>query len=234
MIGFTLAAGLGCPSPACARPGDRWKPTCPTRSPFRASWRRRSSACCCSSARSVGSWLALAVWIYACITDFLDGYLARSLAAAVELRSHARSDRRQAAGRLGAAGAGRRRPAGRAHRSCRRRSSSAAKSWSRACASSWRSCRCSVPVTRLAKWKTTIQMVAIGFLVVGDAGPRVGPVGPVEIGLVRAVGGRSAHPGHRLRLSACWAASRRRRPRPAERPFLATPPIEPADAHDAR
>ncbi len=29
----------------------------------------------------------------------------------------------------------------------------------------------SVPVTRLAKWKTVIQMVAIGFLLVGDSGP---------------------------------------------------------------
>src|SRR5690606_6862541 len=28
----------------------------------------------------------------------------------------------------------------------------------------------SVPVTKLAKWKTTIQMVAIGFLLVGPAG----------------------------------------------------------------
>ena len=28
-----------------------------------------------------------------------------------------------------------------------------------------------IPVTRLAKWKTTIQMLAIGFLLVGDAGP---------------------------------------------------------------
>jgi cardiolipin synthase len=28
-----------------------------------------------------------------------------------------------------------------------------------------------VPVTRLAKWKTTIQMLAIGFLIVGDYGP---------------------------------------------------------------
>ncbi len=29
----------------------------------------------------------------------------------------------------------------------------------------------SVPVTRLAKWKTAIQMVALGFLIVGTAGP---------------------------------------------------------------
>ena len=33
-----------------------------------------------------------------------------------------------------------------------------------------------VPVSRLAKWKTTIQMIAIGFLIVGDAGPAFLPV----------------------------------------------------------
>lgn len=33
-----------------------------------------------------------------------------------------------------------------------------------------------VPVTRLAKWKTTIQMVALGFLIVGDYGPANLPV----------------------------------------------------------
>ena len=31
--------------------------------------------------------------------------------------------------------------------------------------------RVKVPVTSLAKWKTTIQMIAIGVLLVGDAGP---------------------------------------------------------------
>jgi cardiolipin synthase len=31
--------------------------------------------------------------------------------------------------------------------------------------------RVKVPVTGLAKWKTTIQMIAIGVLLVGDAGP---------------------------------------------------------------
>jgi cardiolipin synthase len=30
--------------------------------------------------------------------------------------------------------------------------------------------RVSVPVTRLAKWKTTVQLVAIGFLLAGEAG----------------------------------------------------------------
>jgi cardiolipin synthase len=33
--------------------------------------------------------------------------------------------------------------------------------------------RVSVPVTRLAKWKTSGQMVAIGFLVAGEAGDKV-------------------------------------------------------------
>jgi len=32
-----------------------------------------------------------------------------------------------------------------------------------------------LPVSKLAKWKTTIQMVAIGFLIVGDAGPDAVP-----------------------------------------------------------
>jgi cardiolipin synthase (CMP-forming) len=41
----------------------------------------------------------------------------------------------------------------------------------------------SVPVTRLAKWKTTIQLVAIGFLLLGPAGDKVAP-GISEVGLV--------------------------------------------------
>src|SRR6202790_2103010 len=36
--------------------------------------------------------------------------------------------------------------------------------------------RVSVPVTRLAKWKTTLQLVAIGFLLAGDAGDAIVPV----------------------------------------------------------
>ena len=40
--------------------------------------------------------------------------------------------------------------------------------------------RVGVPVSRLAKWKTAIQMTAIGFLIVGSAGPALVPV--TEIG----------------------------------------------------
>ncbi len=34
----------------------------------------------------------------------------------------------------------------------------------------------SMPVSALAKWKTVIQMISIGFLIVGDAGPAILPV----------------------------------------------------------
>jgi cardiolipin synthase len=36
--------------------------------------------------------------------------------------------------------------------------------------------RVSVPVTRLAKYKTSLQLVAVGFLIAGEAGDRVVPV----------------------------------------------------------
>jgi len=41
-----------------------------------------------------------------------------------------------------------------------------------------------VPVSRLAKWKTAIQLVSLGFLIVGDAGPDFGPMSTTAIGLV--------------------------------------------------
>jgi cardiolipin synthase len=42
----------------------------------------------------------------------------------------------------------------------------------------------SMPVSALAKWKTLIQMIAIGFLIVGDVGPDILPVRLIgEVGL---------------------------------------------------
>ncbi len=35
--------------------------------------------------------------------------------------------------------------------------------------------RVSVPVTQLAKWKTAVQMVSVGFLLAGDAGEKILP-----------------------------------------------------------
>lgn len=46
--------------------------------------------------------------------------------------------------------------------------------------------RVGMPVSKLAKWKTFIQMLAIGFLLVGDAGPaalHIRPVGEVLLWL---------------------------------------------------
>jgi cardiolipin synthase len=42
--------------------------------------------------------------------------------------------------------------------------------------------RVSVPVTRVAKWKTTVQLVAVGFLIAGEAGDLILPV-TTDIGL---------------------------------------------------
>ena len=63
--------------------------------------------------------------------------------------------------------------------------------------------RVGVPVPRLAKWKTGIQMVAIGVLLVGDAGPAFLPP---AIRRGHAVDRRAAHPGHRL-WTTCAPAS---------------------------
>jgi CDP-diacylglycerol--glycerol-3-phosphate 3-phosphatidyltransferase len=41
----------------------------------------------------------------------------------------------------------------------------------------------SVPVSRVAKWKTVLQLVAVGFLIAGPAGERILPA-TIEIGLV--------------------------------------------------
>ncbi|MBN8921224.1 MAG: CDP-diacylglycerol--glycerol-3-phosphate 3-phosphatidyltransferase [Rhizobiales bacterium] len=43
--------------------------------------------------------------------------------------------------------------------------------------------RVSVPVTRVAKWKTAVQLVAIGFLIAGEAGDKILPV-TTDIGIV--------------------------------------------------
>jgi cardiolipin synthase len=42
--------------------------------------------------------------------------------------------------------------------------------------------RVSVPVSQLAKWKTTVQLVAVGFLIAGEAGDKVFPF-TTDIGL---------------------------------------------------
>jgi CDP-diacylglycerol---glycerol-3-phosphate 3-phosphatidyltransferase len=114
-------------------------------------------------------WVALAIFIAAGITDFLDGYLARSLG---QQSSFGRmldpiADKLLVASCLLMLAA-----------------DETIKGWSLWAAivilcreilvSGLREylaeLRVSVPVTRLAKWKTTAQLVAIGFLLAGKAG----------------------------------------------------------------
>jgi len=42
----------------------------------------------------------------------------------------------------------------------------------------------SVPVSRLARWKTTLQMLMLGFLLVGSAGPQFGPLSTTDVGVI--------------------------------------------------
>jgi cardiolipin synthase (CMP-forming) len=117
-------------------------------------------------------WVAVAIFIAAAITDFLDGYLARSLG---QQSSFGRmldpiADKLLVASCLLMLAAG-----------------ETIKGWSLWAAivilcreilvSGLREylaeLRVSVPVTRLAKWKTTVQLIAIGFLLAGRAGDEV-------------------------------------------------------------
>lgn len=133
-------------------------------------------------ATPVASWLALAAYVYACITDFLDGYLARSrrqqshfgrmldpiadklLVASVLLMLVA-VDRVSGLTLLPAV----------------------VILWREILVSGLREylaqLQVSVPVTALAKWKTTLQLIALGFLVVGDALPLVHGWTATQIGI---------------------------------------------------
>lgn len=130
-----------------------------------------------------GSWLALAVFVVACITDFFDGYLARAwrqqssfgrfldpiadkLLVASVLLVLVGIDR-LAGINIAAAGI---------------------ILWREILVSGLREhlaeLNVGLPVTRLAKWKTTLQMVALGVLVVGEHGPAFGPVTTTDVGVV--------------------------------------------------
>ena len=42
----------------------------------------------------------------------------------------------------------------------------------------------SVPVSKLAQWKTTLQMFMLGFLLVGPEGPMFGPFSTTDVGVI--------------------------------------------------
>jgi cardiolipin synthase (CMP-forming) len=126
-------------------------------------------------------WLALAIFIAAGITDFLDGYFARIWGQQSRLGSMLDpiADKLLVASCLLMLAA-----------------DGTIKGWSVLAAivilcreilvSGLREflaeLRVSVPVTQLAKYKTTLQLVAIGFLIAGEAGEKVLPP-TVDIGL---------------------------------------------------
>lgn len=119
-------------------------------------------------------WIALAIFIVAAITDFLDGYLARAwaqqstlgqmldpvadklLVAAVLMMLVA--DRTIASYSLSAA----------VIILCREILVSGLREY-------LGTLEVSVPVSRIAKWKTTLQLVALGFLIAGPAGNEILP-----------------------------------------------------------
>src|ERR1700674_5726696 len=119
-------------------------------------------------------WVALAIFIAAAITDFLDGYFARSLGqqSAFGRMLDPIADKLLVASCLLMLAAD-----GIIHGwalwaaiviLCREILVSGLREYLAAL-------RVSVPVTKLAKWKTTIQLVAIGFLIAGEAGEVILP-----------------------------------------------------------
>jgi len=119
-----------------------------------------------------GRWLALAIFIIASVTDFLDGYLARlwHQQSAIGRMLDPIADKLLVATTL-----------------LLLASDNTVAGWSLIAAiiilvrevavSGLREflagVQVSVPVTRLAKWKTTMQMVALGFLIAGPAGDKL-------------------------------------------------------------
>ncbi len=129
-------------------------------------------------------WLALLVFAAASITDYLDGYLARAwqqtsnigrmldpiadklLVATCLILLAADTDRTIAGWSLWAA----------IIILCREILVSGLREY-------LADLKVSVPVTQLAKWKTTLQMIAIGFLLLGPAGDKIVPYW-TDIGIV--------------------------------------------------
>lgn len=129
-------------------------------------------------------WSALGIFLAASITDYFDGYLARTwqqtsnigkmldpiadklLVATCLLLLAADTDRTIAGWTLWAA----------IIILCREILVSGLREYLAAL-------KVSVPVTQLAKWKTAIQMVAVGFLLAGPAGDKIVPY-TTQVGIV--------------------------------------------------
>jgi cardiolipin synthase len=76
--------------------------------------------------------------------------------------------------------------------------------------------RVGVPVSRLAKWKTVIQMVAIGFLIVGDTGPSLVPVAAIGETLLWTAALLTLVTGYDYLVAGLRHVNRRHRTRPID------------------
>jgi len=129
-----------------------------------------------------GSWLAFSAYTYACITDFFDGYLARAWhqSSAFGRFLDPIADKLLVASvLLVLVGINRVSditviPA--AIILCREILVSGLREF-------LAELRVPLPVSVLAKWKTAMQMLALGFLLVGPSGPDFGPLTTTEIGV---------------------------------------------------
>ena len=130
----------------------------------------------------LGNWLAFWVYTYACITDFFDGYLARAWhqQSAFGRFLDPIADKLLVAGVLFML-------VGVETISALHILPAAVILSREILVSGLREflaeARVGLPVSLLAKWKTTIQMLALGFLIVGHIGPDFGFATTWEIGI---------------------------------------------------
>lgn len=130
----------------------------------------------------LGNWLGLAVLTYAGITDFFDGYVARALSQQSQLGKFLDpiADKLLVGSLLVMLVAFNRIPGIAVLPAvvilCREILVSGLREF-------LAGVKISVPVSRLSQWKTTLQMLMLGFLLVGPAGPMFGPWTTTQIGV---------------------------------------------------
>lgn len=130
----------------------------------------------------LGNWLAFSAYTYACITDFFDGYLARAWhqQSAFGRFLDPIADKLLVAGVLfmlvGVESISALHILPAAVILCREILVSGLREF-------LAEAQVGLPVSLLAKWKTTIQMLALGFLIVGHVGPDFGFATTWEIGI---------------------------------------------------
>ena len=131
----------------------------------------------------IGNWIGLAVLIYAGATDFLDGFVARVMAQQSVLGQFLDpiADKLLVGSLLVMLVAFDRIPGVAVLPAivilCREILVSGLREF-------LASLEISMPVSRLSQWKTTLQMIMLGFLLVGPAGPMFGNVSTTEIGVI--------------------------------------------------